>query len=273
LLELFKSGGDVSAKLEKDGRWPALYHLSPDRRNLLEWFPFRREGRLLEIGAGCGALTGFFAERVGGVAAVELSLKRSRIVYERCRSFDNLEVMAGNISDLSFEKKFDYVTLIGVLEYARMFIAGKNPARRLIETAGNLLKPDGILMLAVENRFGLKYFAGAREDHSGRPFESIEGYRADSPAETWGRAGLANILRQAGFAGQKFYYPYPDYKLPDEIFSDDYLPDPGHLLQNSPNYDRDRYLIFNEKTALLDIVAEGKFPFFSNSFLVLASRA
>ena len=41
-------------------------------------------------------------------------------------------------------------------------------------------------MLAIENRMGLKYLNGAREDHSGRAFEGIQGYPwgAGSPV-TW----------------------------------------------------------------------------------------
>ena len=77
LLALFKTGGDVSAVLRRDKRWPVLYHLSPERRNLLEWFPFKTDGKLLEIGAGYGALTGLFAEKAANVTAVELSARRS----------------------------------------------------------------------------------------------------------------------------------------------------------------------------------------------------
>lgn len=271
LLALFKAGGDISAVLREDKRWPVLYHLSPERRNLLEWFPFKNDGKLLEIGAGCGALTGLFAEKVANVIAVELSAKRSQIIYERYRRKENLEIIAGNICDLKFEGKFDYITLIGVLEYARSFIKGKAPAGELLELCRAFLKPDGIIVVAIENKFGLKYFAGAREDHSGRSFESIEGYRADAPAETWSRDELSALLRDSGFDARRFYYPYPDYKMPEEIFSDDYLPEINHLLQNAPNYDRDRYRIFSEKLALINLVENRKFDFFANSFLVLAS--
>lgn len=271
LLALFKAGGDVSAVLRADKRWPVLYHLSPERRNLLEWFPFKNDGKLLEIGAGCGALTGLFAEKVANVIAVELSARRSQIIYERCRRNENLEIIAGNICDLKFEGKFDYITLIGVLEYARSFIKGETPARELLELCRAFLKSDGIIMVAVENKFGLKYFAGAREDHSGRSFESIEGYCADAPAETWSRDELSALLRDSGFDARRFYYPYPDYKLPEEIFSDDYLPEINHLLKNAPNYDRDRYRIFSEKLALINLIENRKFDFFANSFLVLAA--
>jgi SAM-dependent methyltransferase len=271
LLALFKNGGDVSAFLSQDKRWPVLYHLSPERRNLLEWFPFRREGTLLEIGAGCGALTGLFAAKVHKVIAVELSLRRSQVVCERWRRCDNLEIIAGHICDLKIKDKFDYVTLIGVLEYAPLFpSAVKQPAQALLEHCRSFLKPDGILFLAIENKFGLKYFAGAREEHSGRSFEGIEGYPKGGPAQTYSRAELEELLRLSGFTSQTFYYPYPDYKLPEEIFSDDYLPDMNHIFQNSPNYDLDRYRIFSEKLAMLNIIKDNKFSFFANSFLVLA---
>ncbi|MDO9542454.1 MAG: methyltransferase, partial [Kiritimatiellia bacterium] len=117
LFAMFKTGNDVFAVLHQDKRWPVLYHLSPERRNLLEWFPFKNDGKLLEIGAGCGALTGLFAEKVDKVTAIELSARRSRIICERYRKIENLEIIAGNICDLKFEGKFDYITLIGVLEY------------------------------------------------------------------------------------------------------------------------------------------------------------
>lgn len=281
LLALFKSGGDVSAVLREDKRWSVLYHLSPERRNLLEWFPFRKDAHLLEIGAGCGALTGLFVEKLGKVTAVELSAKRSQIIYERYRRHENLEIIAGNICDfqpqgdppvaVKFEGKFDYITLIGVLEYARSFIKGEVPAVQLLELCRTFLKPEGVLLAAIENKFGLKYFAGARDDHTGRSFDGIEGYPDGGPAETWSRDELSVLLKKAGFAGLRYFYPYPDYKLPEEIFSDDYLPEINHIFQNAPNYDRDRYRIFSEKLALINIIGNRKFDFFANSFLVLAA--
>lgn len=271
LLGWFKAGRDVAVILRDEKRWPVLYHLSPDRRNLLEWFPFKKDGNLLEIGAGCGALTGLFAEKVAKVTAVELSARRSRIIYERYRRNDNLDVVAGNISDLKFECAFDYITLIGVLEYARSFIPGKSPAVHLLGICRALLKPAGVLITAIENKFGLKYFAGAREDHSGRSFDSIEGYPDGGGAETWSRDELSALLAQSGFTNMKYFYPYPDYKLPEEIFSDECLPESNHVFQNAPNYDRDRYRLFSEKLALINLVENRKYDFFANSFLVVAS--
>lgn len=69
-------------------------------------------------------------------------------------------------------------------------------------------------------------------------------------------------------AGHCFFYPYPDYKLPTTIYSDEWLPKAGELKNNNLNYDNDRMKLFDEDRAFEQIVEEGMFPFFSNSFLV-----
>ena len=40
-------------------------------------------------------------------------------------------------------EKFDYVTLIGVLEYAPSYMAGEDPFGTFLEKINGLLKPDG----------------------------------------------------------------------------------------------------------------------------------
>jgi len=271
LLELVGKPREFMAVLARDNRWPLLYHLSPERRNLLEWYPFGHDAALLEIGAGCGALTGLFCEKVAHVTAVELSEKRSRIIERRHTDRPNLEIMAGNFADMSFDHAFDYITLIGVLEYTRTFIQAPDPYQALLSRIAAALKPEGVLFVAVENKLGLKYFAGARDDHTGRQFDGIEGYPAGG-METFSRDELSRLLRTGGFAGQTFYYPYPDYKLPVEIFSDVFLPAANHMLADAPNYDQERLKLFNEQRAWATIIRDGKFPQFANSFLVLATR-
>ncbi len=270
LLALVERPEAFAEVLARDSRWPVLYHLSPERRNLLEWMPFRREAALLEIGAGCGALTGLFAERVARVTAVELSARRARIVARRYAAVPHLEVRAGNVMDLPFEQRFDYVTLIGVLEYAGVFLPPPDPAGALLDRAAGLLRPGGTLILAVENRFGLKYFAGARDDHTGRQFDGLEDYPAGG-AQTWSRGALAALVRGHGFAETAFYYPCPDYKFPAEIFSDTRLPDETAVLAAAPNYDQERLTLFREPRAWRTVIRDGKFPFFANAFLVLAT--
>ena len=269
-LAIVEQCKDIHSLLSGDSRWPILYHFSPERRNLLAWYPFNRESALLEVGAGCGALTGLFCEKVAHVSAVELSKKRSQIVCKRYSHCDNLEVFAGNIVDIKFPHLFDYITLIGVLEYTKSFIKTSNPYTHLLGKLATCLKPGGKLFVAIENKFGIKYFAGAKEDHTGYSFDGIEGYLNTNKAETFSKEELSGFLRQAGFSHLQFYYPYPDYKLPAEIFSDSYQPDINHIVQDAPNFDHDRLKIFSERLSLINIIRNKKFDFFSNSYLVIA---
>ena len=66
----------------------------------------------------------------------------------------------------------------------------------------------------------------------------------------------------------KFYYPYPDYKLPMAVYSDGWLPKKGELRNNLVNYDRQRMVLFDETRAWDALIGDGLFPLFSNSFLV-----
>ncbi len=131
------------------------------------------------------------------------------------------------------------------------------------------LKKDGRIVIAIENRMGLKYLAGCAEDHLGTYFSGIEGYNEDSVAKTFTRNGLINIFKKCGMNDYHFYYPYPDYKLMTLLHSDYYLPGFGELQDNVRNYDRDRMVLFNEKHAYEELVRDGMYPDFANSFEVI----
>lgn len=272
ILDIVKNNTDFTDILHDTDNWAILYHLTPIRKNLLDWYGFDKNATLLEIGGGCGAFSGMFAQKLKEVKVVELSKRRAEIIYNRHKNYENLEIIAGNLNDIMFEEKFDYVTLIGVLEYAGKFTEGNTPFKTFLENAKSYLKPNGRLLIAIENKFGLKYWAGAREDHTGRYFDSIEDYPKDKGIQTFGKKELEELILSAGFRCLDFYYPMPDYKLPKIIYSDDYLPKMDDLFDiYSPNFDQDRCVLFNEREAFKNIIKNNQFPFFANSFLVEAS--
>lgn len=126
------------------------------------------------------------------------------------------------------------------------------------------------MIIAIENRLGLKYCAGCREDHTGRYFDSIENYPEDKGIHTFSKAELKALTERSGFDICEFYYPYPDYKLTSAIYSDSYLPRKGELNNNYRNFDGDRIIAFDERRAFDSLIDNGLFAEFSNSFLVTA---
>ena len=276
LLEIVQnhSTNEFERIIKERLQWPILYHLSPIRGNIINWYNFKKEANLLEIGAGCGAITQSLVDCVSSVTAVDLSKRRSLINAYRNKDKDNLEIIVGNFNDVAknLKTKFDYITLIGVFEYAEVYIREDNAPDLFLQKVKSLLKEDGKLIIAIENQLGLKYFAGCKEDHVGICFEGIEGYTNTSGVRTYSKKALTEILKRNGLGNARFYYPYPDYKLPNKIFSDEYLPQKGELCQNMRNFDADRMLLFDEAKVYDTLLEAGLFQEFSNSFLVIVEK-
>lgn len=277
ILEFFKEKRppkEIKQYIKDNPSWPIKYHLSPDRHNLLSWYTFKKKESLLEIGGGCGALTGLFLDKGLDVTTVELSKRRANIIRGRFKNKENLEVLDGNIHDKELKGKYDYVTLIGVLEYSGKYGKGDNPYLDMIKESKSFLKKDGTLIIAIENRFGLKYWRGAPEDHTNILFDSLEGYPNYQGIRTFGKKELTDLLIEGGFKKEdiSFYYPLPDYKFCYEIFSDEYLPSENHSVSNivypSP-HPTENEILFDEALVSKGLQKNNLLGEFANSFLLI----
>lgn len=265
------AGGEFSRIIEEQKSWPVLYHLSRFRENIVSWLPMSEHTKVLEIGAGCGAVTGALAERAGQVTCVDLSKKRSMINAYRHRDCKNVTIKVGNFKDIEpgLETDYDLVLLIGVFEYGQGYMDTKTPYEDFLHIIRRHCAADGRIVIAIENQYGLKYFAGCKEDHVGDYFTGLEDYPAGGGVRTFGRDGLIRLMERCGITDYHFYYPYPDYKFMTTLYSDDYLPRVGELTNNMRNFDRERMKLFDEKNVFDALIREGRFAEFANSFLIV----
>ena len=277
LLEITRDYARVEYQriIEERKSWPILYHLSPLRENIVEWLPIGKDMKVLEIGSGCGAITGALAHKAGEVTCIDLSGKRSRINAYRHMDADNVTIHVGNFQDIEPDLPcdYDYICLIGVFEYAQAYIESEKPYESFLHIVGKHLKAEGHIAIAIENQFGLKYWAGCREDHLGTYFSGLENYPEGGVVRTFTQDGLIGIAKRCGFEQAQMYYPYPDYKFMTCLFSEERLPKMGELSSNLRNFDRDRLLLFDEKKVYDTIIQEGQFPLFSNSYMLLLGPA
>lgn len=241
------------------------------RENILNWYPFREHASILEVGAGMGAITGMLCARADNVTAIEMSAARADVIRARYSSRSNLKVISENINEWNSEERFDYIVFIGVLEYAAVFSDNQRPYDEFLLSVKHLLKDDGILLFAIENRFGLKYWLGASEDHLQTPFAGIEGYKKAKTAKTFSRKELENILDRVGLKNHRFYSVLPDYKFPELIFTDEYVPNHMNLKKVSFTYSKNSSLVADERDLYKDVIENNVFSFFANSFLIEAS--
>ncbi|MBR1930497.1 MAG: class I SAM-dependent methyltransferase [Lachnospiraceae bacterium] len=251
--------------------WPILYHLSPIRENIVDWIPMNGTEKVLEVGSGCGAITGALARKAGSVTCVDLSRKRSMINAYRHSECDNVTIHVGNFKDIEpdLPTDFDYICLIGVFEYGQSYIGGEHPFEDFLKILLPHVKKDGRIVIAIENKYGLKYFAGCKEDHLGTYFSGIENYAEGGGVRTFSRRGLERIFKSCGVEQVHFYYPYPDYKFMHTLYSDAYLPGRGELSDNMRNFDQDRMVLFDEKNAFDGMVEDGLFSVFANSYVAI----
>ncbi|MBR0093016.1 MAG: class I SAM-dependent methyltransferase, partial [Lachnospiraceae bacterium] len=262
---------EFPAIIEQKPDWPVFYHLSALRGNIVDWIPIPRGAKVLEVGAGCGAVTSALSMRGAQLTCVELSKKRSLINAYRNRDREGITIHVGNFKDIEpdLDRSFDFIFLIGVFEYGASYIGGEHPFETFLYLLQRHLAPGGRIVIAIENRLGMKYLAGCREDHAGRYFAGIEGYAPGDPARTFSKPALERLMRNAGIQEYHFYYPYPDYKFTQMLHSDQYLPRPGEFADNVRNFDAERLLLFNEKYAFESVIADRTYPDFANSFEVV----
>lgn len=263
----------------QDASWATLYHLTPQREVLLDWYPLKEDATILEIGAGCGALTGMYTRKAKNVIANELMPTRGEIIAKRYADKSNLEVIIGNLLDIRDIPQVDYISVIGVLEYAGRFIPHNHtddpyePFVTFLHQLHQYLKPDGTILLAIENKIGIKYIAGGKEDHYGDLFSSLENYPNYDGIRTFSKSELEDVFHRAGFKKTQFFYPFPDYKLPTTVMSEEGLNIFNGALASFAQINdlsRPRLALFNEIPFLASLQQEQILPQFSNSFLVEA---
>lgn len=263
------------AKYQTD--WVTTYYFSPKRANLLRPFArlFQPAGKVLELGCGCGAISRYLAESGCELCAVDGSARRASIAALRCSGLNNVTLVVDDIFALPQLGKFDVVTLIGVLEYACKY-GGSDAALKLLQRARSFLVPGGALILALENRLGLKYFAGIPEDHTGRPWDGVtDAYQKDG-VKTYSRKELVGMIRDAGFTHIEQYIPVPDYKLPVMVITPEGIARSveenvfaGYLGKYRREFERDP--VFDMKGAWRSVVKAGLIHEMADSFLFLAS--
>ena len=272
----------TSAELESNIHdWPSEYHLTTKRAHLLRSLDLSGLDDVLELGCGCGAISRYLAEQGMQVDAIEGSTRRASIAHARCRDRHNINIVNCNFNHLRLpENAYDAVFLIGVLEYAKRFCPDapddRSAVLEILAAVQTSLKPDGVIVTAIENRLGLKYLMGATEDHYGVPYIGINRYPDSAGIATYDHSEWRSILADADLNSNAFLTPFPDYKIPTVVLHEEFIKQPvaaSHLRGSvSRDYlrafssDFDEYVFWqacNQNSHMME---------YANSFLIIAGR-
>ena len=227
ILSKSKDLSSQSAELEAQvSDWPTEYHLSSTRANLLRPLDLSRSMRVLELGCGCGSISRYLGEQSHlTIDAVEGSPVRAALAAKRCRDLDNINFLTANFNELKIpENHYDLVLFVGVLEYAGRFSSGRSDQQAvldLLELAKRSLTKNGIAIVAIENRTGLKYAMGAKEDHYAVPFVGLDDYPDSTGIRTYNHSQWLELIELSPFGARKTLLPFPDYKIPHLLIDAD----------------------------------------------------
>jgi SAM-dependent methyltransferase len=258
--------------------WTTRYHLSRLRGNIVGSVAFPTGARVIDVGAGTGTIARSLGERGLEVVALEGSFDRARVAAVRCADLPSVSVVHGTVGEYEAPGEFDAVVVIGVLEYSGSFSGGAAGPAAFLGRVRRLLRPGGVLVLAIENQLGLKYLQGYCEDHLARPWVGVDGYSGSRGVRTWSRRVLRGMLEEAGFAHQRWRYPFPDYKLPTVVVDEHAYQAPEaatfvDALIREPirDYANPRTIVRDDRGAHAAMLQAGLGEDVANSFLVIAS--
>ena len=265
ILDLLKKyDNDTNAALAGENCPQCLYAFSPLRENLFEWVEFEPDARILQIGSDYGSFTGILADCVKEVVVLDPRDENLEVNRIRHGERENVIYVRGDLRDqvqwkvykpkLEADAKeimcqpFDYIVLGGFLMECK-----KEEAIGLLREAADYLKPGGVMLAAVENETGVRYWMGAPKQENSYlepEFRSL----FEELKKTWG----GNFT---------MYYPVPDYRYPVAVYSDHYLPETGDVTNISKRYDGPGFWFGSEEEAMAKACQNGMFTKFNNSFL------
>jgi len=212
------------------------------RTSWLAFLPKSLGGVALDVGSGYGAIAESLAGSFERVYALEGCRRRCELLVERKRKkeLDGVEVLHADALSIPLEdSSVDLVVCNGTLEWVALTVPGRAGAvqRRFLVELRRVLKPDGVLYIGIENRFGRQYLRGA-VDHNGRRYTSllprlvaslvtrgaapkefaydrkVSGYRT----YTYGARGYIRLLKHAGFGSVEILCAEPSYDIPRYAF-------------------------------------------------------
>ncbi len=241
---------EYSKVIEGNDRIDVLYALSNIRKNLISWYTFNKNEDILEVNTNFGELTEELCLKAKQVISIEKSLKKANAVKSRLEKTKNLEIVVGNLNKIKLNKKFGYIIINGVEE--NDFTLGE-----YLEFCKKYLKDNGTILFTCDNKFGIRN-------------TNVNCNRDTSNINNMSKKEIEEILKEYNFNNYKFYYPLPNYKVPNVIFTDKHLPNTESILRDLTLYDKNEVIVVDEREKYKEIINENKelFPFFANSFLV-----
>ena len=192
------------------------------------------ERLVLDLGCGRGDISLFLSRKTKCVVGVDINKESIGVAHLRAKisnrnNFLTIRSSATNIPVRT--DSLDFVLIIGVLEWVPCSKRHENPESTQLEAlreVRRVLRRRGILLLAIENRYYLRYWLGLMDHHSRLRFVPVLPRKiADFISKrkkgelylnrTYSYIELKKMIREVGFKTIAIHVGIPDYVFPEEI--------------------------------------------------------
>ena len=214
---------------------------------LLSWYQFKNNARALFVS--------------GAIPELEVLFD---LLADR-----GLDVVYKNIRECTeITEQFDYIILAGTIEKTMQPI-------QLLATMKKLLKKDGKLWIATDNRLAVRYFCGDKDMMFNHVLDGLDNYArvSEKRVETAGghayaKAELTKMIGDAGFTSYHFFSVMPGLIRPQLLISENYTPNECLDVRIFPQYKSPQTIFLEEEKLYATLIANNMFHQMANGFLI-----
>ncbi len=216
------------------------------RMSLLKWFPFRAGKRALYVGNDTDA---------SAVVLSEAGLQVDCVMRRDVRG----------IAEDAENRLFDYVVCVEKIER-------EEDPKTFLLALERMLADDGRLLLAMNNRLGLRYVCGDRDPYTGRNFDGLDNYRnAQAFPRCYSETEIREMLDHAGMMGV-FYAALPDLRHTALLIKEGFTPNEDIGIRLTPVYWCHDTVFLEERRLYADVIREGLLHKLANSWLIVCGK-
>lgn len=211
-------------------------------KGILYWYPFKAEAQVLCVG------------------------EKQEPILEMLREQQLQVTSVARIEDCGMEK-YDYIIAIHAIENV------KSP-EGFMKACRERLHAEGKLLLAMDNRLGIRYFCGDRDPFTERNFDGIENYRRagsgkqnEHEGRLWDKATVESALGISGFSMRQCFSVFPDIDTAQLLYAEDYLPEEALSIRCIPMYHYPDTVFLEEQYLYESLIKNGMFHQMANGYL------